>query len=329
MPRSWRRAGAAAGGALRLSVAWGGRQVDHALQHTAVRVPVGVGVVAVGALGTGVAVFFSGKTGGLSLLALSPSVAMMGYGTALIHADVTGAMSKEHLRRERDRGLQVITVASSPLGLAVTAVAMGTGADAAEALTLGDRTALLEAVIRLQFSAITALGRHLRVHSRAGSVGLAGQGGVAGDGRAALVPNKATDLGYDISRWGYYGLPSDGYFVRTLTPEQYRAFRSGRDFDFGGRPVDGYPGGMGFIGSAEEVRLLTTARSYREALRLDYEPRIVMEFQLRDPTGLQNVLRAPYAEFVPGGKTGAGFSEWNLPGISSRDIVNPRVRVLE
>ena len=104
-------------------------------------------------------------------------------------------MSKEHLRRERDRGLQVITAASSPLGLAVTAVSMGTGADAADALTLGERAALLEALMHLQFRAITALGRHLRVHSRAGSVGLAGQGGVAGDGRAALVPSNMPSEG--------------------------------------------------------------------------------------------------------------------------------------
>ena len=55
----------------------------------------------------------------------------------------------------------------------------------------------------------------------------------------------------------------------------------------------------------------------------------VMEFQLRDPVGLQNVIKAPYIEFVPDGKTGAGFSEWNYPAINSTNIINPRVRVLK
>jgi hypothetical protein len=54
-----------------------------------------------------------------------------------------------------------------------------------------------------------------------------------------------------------------------------------------------------------------------------------MEFQLRDYNGLQNVLEAPYAEFVPGGQTRAGYLEYNLPGITSRDIVNAQVRVLK
>jgi hypothetical protein len=66
---------------------------------------------------------------------------------------------------------------------------------------------------------------------------------------------------------------------------------------------------MGFISSAEETRGLTSVSGYRDALQLGYEPKYVLEFQLRDPAGLQNVLRAPYPEFVPGGKTGAGFKE--------------------
>jgi hypothetical protein len=147
--------------------------------------------------------------------------------------------------------------------------------------------------------------------------------------KSPLVSNTRTPLTYDISKWVEYGLPSDGYFARTLTPEQYRAFKAGRDFEFGGRPVEGFPQGMGFIGSAEEARSLTTVSGYREALKLDYDPKFVMEFQLRDPAGLQNALYAPYPEFVPGGKTGAGFLEWNYPGINSSQIVNPYVRVLK
>jgi hypothetical protein len=116
-----------------------------------------------------------------------------------------------------------------------------------------------------------------------------------------------------------------------LTPEQYRAFRSGRDFEFSGKPwaEGGYPNGMGFIASAEEVRGLTTVAGYREGLKLDYDPKFVLEFQLRDPASLQNALKAPYPEFVPGGRTGAGLAEWNFPGISSGDIVNPTVRILK
>ena len=86
---------------------------------------------------------------------------------------------------------------------------------------------------------------------------------------------------------------------------------------------------MGFIGSAEEASGLTTVSIYRESLQLEYDPKFVLEFQLGNPSGLQNVLSAPYAEFVYGGKTGAGYSEWNYPGISSNDIVNPKVRVLK
>ncbi len=130
-------------------------------------------------------------------------------------------------------------------------------------------------------------------------------------------------------KWGEYGLPSDGNFVRTITREQYLDLKAGREFSFGGKPVEGYPNGMGFIGSAEEVRGINTAAGYKDALNLNYGPKYIMEFQLRDPAGLQNVLKAPYPEFVPGGKTGAGFLEWNYLGITSNSIVNPTVRVLK
>jgi len=118
--------------------------------------------------------------------------------------------------------------------------------------------------------------------------------------------------------WGEHGLPSDGVFVRTLTPKQYRDLRAGRDFDFAGskQPEYGFSNGMGFIGSAEEVRHIKTIAGYRAALKLDYEPKYIMEFQLKNPSGLQNVLHAPWDEFIRGGKTGAGFSEWNYPGIT-------------
>lgn len=167
--------------------------------------------------------------------------------------------------------------------------------------------------------------------ARAGYYGLELGGGATITGAAGArvsVANSTSRLSYDISKWGEYGLPSDGYFARTLNPEQYRAFAAGREFSFGGKPVEGYPSGMGFIGSAEEVSGLTTAQGYREGLKLGYNPKYVLEFQLRDPAGLQNVIKAPYAEFKYGGETGAGFKEWNYPGISSSDFINSRLRIL-
>lgn len=145
-----------------------------------------------------------------------------------------------------------------------------------------------------------------------------------------VIPNNSP-LSYDISKWDEYGLPSDGTFVRTLTPQQYRDWSSGREFDFAGGkfPDYGYPDGMGFIGAAEEVRHIDTVAGYKEALKLDYDPKIVMEFQLKDPSRLQNALDAPFQEFVRGGRTGAGSLEWNYPGISTSDITNATVRKLK
>ena len=153
--------------------------------------------------------------------------------------------------------------------------------------------------------------------------------GAAGVPLGRLGVSNVSGLGYDISKWGDFGLPSDGYFVRTLTRDQYVRFNEGRQFNFGGAASAGYPGGMGFMGAAEDVRGITTGAAYRNALKLDYTPRYALEFQLRDPAGLQNVLTAPYKEFVYGGKTAAGFKEWNYPGLNSNDIVNPRVRTFK
>jgi hypothetical protein len=153
-------------------------------------------------------------------------------------------------------------------------------------------------------------------------------------------------LSYDISQWGTYGLPSDGFFVRSLTPMQYTAWRNGLDVDFGGAPIGsysplnsagryvgfddtGYPGGMGFVGSAEQLRGVTTQAGYRQATQLNYSPQYLVEFQLRNPTGLQNALYAPYELFERGGLTrGTNFSEFNYPGLRSTDTLNARFREL-
>ena len=103
----------------------------------------------------------------------------------------------------------------------------------------------------------------------------------------------------------------------------------GDHVSFGGKPVDGYPGGMGFLGSAEEVGSINTGADYAKSLDLTYQPKYLLELQLNDPTGLQNVLEAPYKEFVPGGRTASGYLEWNYPVINSSNIVNWRLRVLQ
>jgi hypothetical protein len=93
----------------------------------------------------------------------------------------------------------------------------------------------------------------------------------------------------------------------------------------------GYPGGQGFIGSAEDTAGLTTKEAYREMYKLEPKqvPEFILDFQLKDPGGLQNVLYAPYKAFERGGRTGAGFAEFNYPGITSNDIVNPVLRRLK
>lgn len=116
--------------------------------------------------------------------------------------------------------------------------------------------------------------------------------------------------------------------MRTLNERQALGMLDNQPVDFGGMPVEGYPNGMGFMGSAEEVRSIHTGAEYARSLNLSYQPNYLLEFQLRDPTGLQNVLDAPYSEFVPRGKTRSGYSEWNYPGINSDKIVNGRLRKL-
>ncbi|MDQ8036766.1 MAG: hemagglutinin repeat-containing protein [Pedobacter sp.] len=163
--------------------------------------------------------------------------------------------------------------------------------------------------------------------------------GVAKQGASA--PNK-TSLTYDISKWGEYGLPSDGYFSRTLRLQEAQDFLAGKPFNFGGRPVEpyltkdgfvdaGYPGGQGFLGRAEDSAGITTKVAYKEKYKLepDQNPEFVLDFQLKDPTSLQNVLYAPYEAFERGGMTGAKMPEYNFPGITSNEIVNPVLRRLK
>ena len=62
----------------------------------------------------------------------------------------------------------------------------------------------------------------------------------------------------------------------------------------------------------------------RESLRIDF----ILKFQLKSTKGLQNYLKYDDPVFVPGSKTGAGFSEYNMPGLTSDNIVNWKIRRL-
>lgn len=135
----------------------------------------------------------------------------------------------------------------------------------------------------------------------------------------------------DISNFGSYGLPSDGYFARAIYDEgQIARLQQGLDVSLGGRPFpdQGFPGGYGFLAASEDLTTFKTGAAFENKLQLQSAPLAVLEFQLRDTAGLQNVLSAPYPEFVYGGRTGAGFREFNYPGLNSSEIVNYRIRLL-
>lgn len=122
--------------------------------------------------------------------------------------------------------------------------------------------------------------------------------------------------------------------------------KNGFDVDFGGQPMGsyspldenlqslgyvdpGHPNGMGFIGSAEQLTGITTRAAYMDAMKLDYAPKYLVEFQLNDPAGLYNTLHAPYPLFEKGGLTRrTTFSEFNYPELNSQNIINPRFREL-
>jgi RHS repeat-associated protein len=172
------------------------------------------------------------------------------------------------------------------------------------------------------------------------------------NGATGLVKEMKTKLGvgvsgtahlpYDVSNWKKYGLPSDGTFSRSLRPSEAQDFIEGRSFVFGGRPVEaygtkdgfidpGYPEGQGFVGRSEDSAGITSKEDYRDLYKLepDQIPEYVLDFQIKDPSKLQNVLYAPYELFERGGKTGSGLPEYNYPGINSDDLLNPILRSLE
>lgn len=171
-----------------------------------------------------------------------------------------------------------------------------------------------------------------------------GATGVVGElkGKLGIGVSIKEPLPYDITNWKEYGLPSNGVFSRSLRPSEAQDFIEGKPFVFGGRPIEayktkddfidpGYPAGQGFIGKAEDTSKISTKKAYQELYKLEKNqvPEFVLDFQLKDPGQLQNVLYAPYELFERGGKTGGGLSEYNYPGISSDDLLNPVLRSLE
>jgi len=87
--------------------------------------------------------------------------------------------------------------------------------------------------------------------------------------------------------------------------------------------------GAGFIGSAEELRIISTGQGMKQAMGVPYTPDYLLEFQLKDITGLQNVIKYSDPMWQHGGKTITGFSEYNMPGLNSDMIINWYLRGLK
>lgn len=112
---------------------------------------------------------------------------------------------------------------------------------------------------------------------------------------------SANKLSYDISNWKDYGLPSDGYFSRMISKSDAFKLMEGEQVNLAGN------NGAGFIGSAEQVRFITTGQAMKEAMGVTYKPDYLLEFQLKDVTGLQNVIKYSDPMWQHGGKTITGF----------------------
>jgi hypothetical protein len=137
---------------------------------------------------------------------------------------------------------------------------------------------------------------------------------------SALGGNK---LSYDISNWKDYGLPSDGYFSRMISKMDAKNLVDGRTINLAGDK------GAGFIGSAEELRNISTGQGMKQAMGVSYTPNYLLEFQLKDVTGLQNLIKYNDPMWQSGGKTITGFSEYSVPGLNSDMIMNWYLRGLK
>jgi hypothetical protein len=137
-----------------------------------------------------------------------------------------------------------------------------------------------------------------------------------------VATGNKTKLGYDISKWKEYGLPSDGYFSKMIRKEDALDLIGGKNIDLAGHK------GAGFISSAEELYGITSSKTVKQAMAVPYNPDYILEFQLNKTSGLQNLLKYNDELFRPGGKTLTGFKEFNIPGLNSNDIINWRLRKL-
>ncbi len=66
----------------------------------------------------------------------------------------------------------------------------------------------------------------------------------------------------------------------------------------------------------------------KNVMNVTYNPEYLLEFQLKDTTGLQNLLRYNDPLFRVGGRTLSGYSEYNMPGLTSENIINWYLRRL-
>jgi hypothetical protein len=67
----------------------------------------------------------------------------------------------------------------------------------------------------------------------------------------------------------------------------------------------------------------------KKAMGVRYNPDYLLEFQLKNTTGLQNLLKYDDPLWRYGGKTKNGFSEFNMPGLNSDNIMNWTLRRLK
>jgi hypothetical protein len=142
-------------------------------------------------------------------------------------------------------------------------------------------------------------------------------------GETKTFKGAESKLAYDITKWGEHGLPRDGYFSKLVSEQDASYLLDGDLINLAGGK------GAGFVGKAEELKGITSSQAMKDAMAVSYKPDYILEFQLKDFTGLQNLTKYDDPLFSYGGKTLGGFSEYNIPGLDSSKIVNWKLRRLE
>ena len=80
-------------------------------------------------------------------------------------------------------------------------------------------------------------------------------------------------------------MPSDGYFSKLIPSQQAELLKAGKTIDLSGAK------GAGFIGRAEELRGITSSSNMKTAMGVTYNPDYILEFQLKNINGLQNLIK--------------------------------------